>query len=228
MSLYAVVPAAGVGKRMGADIPKQYLTLHGQTILEHTLQRLLAFPPIEKIILPIAQHDQTFSQLKIAKAQNLITCDGGHERVDSVLNGLHTLLDNGAQQDDWVMVHDVARPCIAQQDLQNLFAQRHRDGVILGMSVRDTMKRTNAQGQITETVDRALLWHALTPQLAPIGVLINAIEDALAQNRIITDEASALEYAGLQPKIVPGNASNIKVTQPSDLTLVEHYLSLVE
>lgn len=223
--LFAVVPAAGVGSRMQADRPKQYLKLLDKTIMEHTLHQLLSFTPIEKIILPISTEDEYWPEIPLKSDSRIITCNGGAERFGSVLNGLNKLLEIGAQKNDWVMVHDVARPCIQHHDLQKLLDSASEQGSILGAQVRDTMKRTNDKGEIITTVERDNLWHALTPQLAPIGVLKDAIEIAIKNGVNITDEASALEHVGLTPKMVAGEPSNIKVTRPEDLSLAEMYLS---
>ncbi len=223
-SLYAVVPAAGVGSRMLADRPKQYLMLQDKTILEHTLLQLLQFSPIEKIILPVSENDVYLDKLEIGRHQNIIQCDGGTERHHSVLNGLKTLLSNGAKRNDWVMVHDVARPCVRQQDLENLYQHVNDQGVILGVQVRDTMKRTDDKAQVLNTVERHNLWHALTPQLAPLGTLLDAIEKAVNDGVLVTDEASALEYSGYRPKMLAGHPSNIKVTHPDDLQLANAFL----
>ncbi|OUR60677.1 2-C-methyl-D-erythritol 4-phosphate cytidylyltransferase [Bermanella sp. 47_1433_sub80_T6] len=225
-SLYAVVPAAGIGTRMGADRPKQYLMLQGKTILEHTLEQLLQFSPIEKIVLPVSINDTFLSKLSIGNHEKIIQCDGGEERYHSVLNGLNTLLNIGAQRQDWVMVHDVARPCIRQQDLENLYQNVDEQGVILGVQVRDTMKRTDDNEQVLSTVARVNLWHALTPQLAPLGVLLDAIEKAVNDGVQVTDEASALEHSGYSPKMLAGHPSNIKVTHPDDLQLADAFLSM--
>lgn len=222
--LYAVVPAAGIGSRMQADRPKQYLSLLNKTILEHTLNQLFGFTAFNKIILPIAAHDDFFSKLEISQHPMISTCAGGAERFESVLNGLNKLLEIGANENDWVMVHDVARPCIRLQDLQNLFDQRHPSGAILGMQVRDTMKRCDKNGMIIKTVERENLWHALTPQLAPIGLLKSCIERCIQDQHDITDEASALEYCGHQPIMVAGHPSNIKVTRPDDLAMAHVFL----
>ncbi len=221
--VFAVVPAAGIGSRMQADRPKQYLSLDNATILEHTVQRLLQFTPFQKIVLPLAKHDDYFPQLSL-QHERLLTCDGGAERYHSVLNGIDCLLQHGAQVSDWVMVHDVARPCITQQDLTALWDARSDQGCILGMQVRDTMKRTDSSNQILNTVEREQLWHALTPQLAQIGVLKQAIETCIAAGHAITDEASALEYVGLRPHMVAGHPSNIKVTRPDDLIMAQLFV----
>ena len=225
LRVFAVVPAAGVGSRMQADRPKQYLELHGQTVLEHTLNRLLAFSPIEKIVLPVSSDDAYWKDISLNGHPKIVSCEGGRERFQSVLNGLKKLLEFGAQKEDWVMVHDVARPCIQHDDLQKLLDDAGEQGSILGAQVRDTMKRTNDKGEIITTVERDNLWHALTPQLAPLGVLIKAIETSIEDGVNITDEASALEHVGLAPKMVAGRPSNIKITRPEDLALAGMYLS---
>lgn len=224
-TLYAVVPAAGIGTRMGAEIPKQYLELQGKTILQHTLQTLTAFYSLEKIMVPISANDQWFANQPASNHEKIQTCQGGSERFESVLNGLNALIDQGAELDAWVMVHDVARPCIFPSDLEKLFSARSEQGAILALEVRDTMKRTDDEGRIIDTVERKHLWHALTPQLAPLGVLRDAISKCVSDGVSITDEASALEYVGLKPIAVAGHPSNIKVTRPEDLELAAFFLS---
>ncbi len=226
LPLYAVVPAAGIGARMKADRPKQYLLLQNKTILEHTLEKLLEFSELKEIVLSVSKDDAYFSDLPIKSNPKITICDGGKERFHSVLNGLKTLLEKGVGRDAWVMVHDVARPCIRLQDLNNLFKNACEQGVILGQPVRDTMKRSNDNGMVISTVDRTHLWHALTPQLAPLGILYDAISKAIADGVNITDEASALEYVGLSPKMLAGHPSNIKVTQPEDLEMANVFLML--
>ena len=226
--LYAVVPAAGIGARMQADRPKQYLALGSQTILEHTLTRLLDFSAFQSVMVPIAKHDTFFSQFSVSKNAKIKTCAGGCERFESVLNGLNALLEQGANKDDWVMVHDVARPCITQADLGLLFKSRNDQGSILGVQVRDTMKRTDEQGKILTTVERDQLWHALTPQLAPLGLLKDCIEQCVENGKSITDEASALEFCGYHPKMVAGHPSNIKVTRPEDLIMAQAFIQEIK
>jgi 2-C-methyl-D-erythritol 4-phosphate cytidylyltransferase len=225
-SLYVVVPAAGIGTRMQADRPKQYLMLQGKTILEHTLQRLLCFSPIKKIMLPVSPDDTFLSNIKVAYHEKVLQCSGGSQRYNSVLNGLKALLVHGAQRDDIVMVHDVARPCIRLQDLDNLYKNAGQQGIVLGVQVRDTMKRTGTDAKILKTVERENLWHALTPQMAPLGMLLDAIEKAINDGVPVTDEASALEYSGHTPRMLAGHPSNIKVTHPDDLQLANAFLMM--
>lgn len=160
--LTAIVPAAGIGSRMGADCPKQYLTLAGKTILEHTLGCLLSHPAIARVIVALAPHDEWFEQLAVAADPRILRVEGGIERAYSVLNALHVA------QGKWVLVHDAARPCLCHGDLDKLIATAMAcDGAILGSRVRDTMKRTDGAGNIVATVEREQLWHALTPQMFP-------------------------------------------------------------
>ncbi|MCK2082669.1 2-C-methyl-D-erythritol 4-phosphate cytidylyltransferase [Aeromonas sp. 3925] len=217
--LTAIVPAAGIGSRMGADCPKQYLTLAGKTILEHTLGCLLSHPAIARVIVALAPHDRWFETLAVAADPRVLRVEGGSERAFSVLNALHVA------EGKWVLVHDAARPCLTQGDLDALIASAMAcDGAILGSRVRDTMKRTDGAGNIVATVEREQLWHALTPQMFPTGTLKRALEEGLALGALITDEASAMERAGFIVKMVEGRADNIKVTRPEDLSLAELFL----
>ena len=217
--LTAIVPAAGIGSRMGADCPKQYLTLAGKTILEHTLGCLLSHPAIARVIVALAPHDEWFEQLAMAADPRILRVEGGIERAYSVLNALHVA------QGKWVLVHDAARPCLCHGDLDKLIMTAMAcDGAILGSRVRDTMKRTDGAGNIVATVEREQLWHALTPQMFPTGTLKRALEEGLALGALITDEASAMERAGFTVKMVEGRADNIKVTRPEDLSLAELFL----
>ncbi|MFM5134184.1 2-C-methyl-D-erythritol 4-phosphate cytidylyltransferase [Aeromonas rivipollensis] len=217
--LTAIVPAAGIGSRMGADCPKQYLTLAGKTILEHTLGCLLSHPAIARVIVALAPHDGWFEQLTVAADPRILRVEGGIERAYSVLNALHVA------EGKWVLVHDAARPCLCHGDLDKLIATAMAcDGAILGSRVRDTMKRTDGAGNIVATVEREQLWHALTPQMFPTGTLKRALKEGLALGALITDEASAMERAGFTVKMVEGRADNIKVTRPEDLSLAELFL----
>ncbi|WP_394247609.1 2-C-methyl-D-erythritol 4-phosphate cytidylyltransferase [Vibrio profundi] len=220
----AIVPAAGVGSRMKADRPKQYLTIQSKTILEHTIEKLLAHPSIDNVIVAINKEDPYYDSLSISQNPNVIRVDGGNERADSVLSALEYVQTLGGN--DWVMVHDAARPCVTINDIDKLIAHalEHPVGGILAAPVRDTMKRGDSKG-ISETVDRKNLWHALTPQMFRSEPLFNALTEALQNNVAITDEASALEWKGLSPLLVAGRSDNFKITQPEDLALAEFYLS---
>ncbi len=223
-SVVALVPAAGVGSRMRADLPKQYLSIDNRSVLEHTVYRLLEHAAIERVVVVVAGDDPYFDQLSLSSDPRVIRVTGGKERADSVLSGLEYIDQH--QLATWVMVHDAARPCVRLTDIDKLLAEvaAHPVGGILAAPVRDTMKRGDQSSHITETVERVALWHALTPQLFPVATLLNALRDALASKAVITDEASALEWAGFRPLLVAGSADNIKITQPEDLALAEFYL----
>ncbi|WP_445402388.1 2-C-methyl-D-erythritol 4-phosphate cytidylyltransferase [Zobellella sp. An-6] len=215
----AVVPAAGVGKRMGASLPKQYLSLGGRTVLEHTLDRLLGHPAIGRIIVATAEHDPWFPALAIARDPRVLRVVGGRERADSVLNALTRV------ETEWVLVHDAARPCLHRGDLDALLAAGQGEGgAILACRVRDSMKRGDGRGAIMESVSREELWHALTPQCFATRALRQALAGALAAGCEVTDEASAMEWAGVHPRLVEGRADNIKITRPEDLSLAGFFL----
>lgn len=223
-SVIAVVPAAGVGSRMQADRPKQYLPIAGHTVLEHTVHKLLSHPKISKVVVAVTDGDPYFPALAIAAHPDVVRVSGGGERADSVLSALKYIQAHALSE--WVMVHDAARPCITHADLDALIAvvAQHEVGGILASPVRDTMKRADAACNIDHTVERQALWHALTPQMFNTEQLTDALAKALAQGVTITDEASALEWLGYKPALVKGRADNIKITQPEDLALAEFYL----
>ncbi|GGP80854.1 2-C-methyl-D-erythritol 4-phosphate cytidylyltransferase [Shewanella ulleungensis] len=224
-SIIAIVPAAGIGSRMGADKPKQYLMLGQQSILAHTLDVLLSHECIVQVIVALHPQDQYFKQLPQAKHPKLMQVIGGGERADSVLAALdHAMSINPCA---WALVHDAARPCLRHEDINKLIGslKQYPQGAILAAPVRDTMKRSDANGLITNTVERALLWHALTPQFFPIVALQHNLSKALAANVSITDEASAMEWAGVMPGLVSGRVDNIKVTHPDDLQLAALFMS---
>lgn len=222
--MIAIVPAAGVGSRMKADRPKQYLTLLGKTVLEHTLEQLLAHPNIAQVVVALSLDDPYFCDLPLANHPRVIRVNGGKERADSVLSALEYVCQH--QLGEWVLVHDAARPCVTHADISQLIAtaMAHPVGAILAAPVRDTMKRGDGLQQIEHTVDRSALWHALTPQMFRAEPLRAVLNTALQQQAVITDEASAFEWCGKKPALVTGRADNLKITQPEDLALAEFYL----
>lgn len=224
LPIVAVVPAAGVGSRMRSACPKQYLTIAGKTILEHSIAALLCHAEVARVIVSISPDDGYFSDLPLANDPRIQVVFGGAQRADSVFAGLKAATDAS-----WVLVHDAARPCLHQEDLSQLLALRHTSkvGGILAAPVRDTMKRAEAGDRfaIAHTVDREALWHALTPQFFPRELLMMCLERALNEGANVTDEASALEYCGYHPLLVSGRSDNIKVTRPEDFALAEFYLS---
>lgn len=217
--IVAIIPTSGVGSRMGANCPKQYLRIHNQTVLEHTLRPFLAHSAIDKIVVVVSETDAYYQQLPIINHPKIEWVFGGETRANSVLNGLKTL-KNG----DWALVHDAARPCLKRSDLDKLLQIENEHGAILATPVVDTIKRSFDHQTITHTEDRSTLWQAQTPQFFPAKILTNALESALAQNIAITDEASAMEFAGFQPQLISGRSDNLKITRPEDLALAEFYL----
>lgn len=228
-NLYAVVPAAGKGERFGNDIPKQYLPLNGRTVLEHTLTRLANHQRIAQVVVAIAADDTHFEKLAGGLPSNIATVHGGAERCHSVLAGLEWLCER-APNSAWVMVHDAARPCLRASDIDRMIAAvaDGEPGAILGLPVRDTLKRGDADDRITDTVDRTAMWRALTPQLFQLGPLRNAIESALDADLIVTDEAQSMERSGVRPKLVHGHGDNIKITHREDLELAESIMQAQE
>lgn len=225
--VWVVLPAAGVGARMQADRPKQYLPLVGKTVIEHTLAGLLTHPAVAGVVVAVSSTDPYWQTLGL-ESERVLRVNGGRERADSVLNGLNYLADEcQLAADTRVLVHDAARPCLSHTDLNHLLQRGYDEphGAILAVPVRDTMKRAQADKQhIAHTEERNGLWHALTPQMARLGVLRDALARALQQGLPVTDEASALEYAGLHPLLVEGDARNIKITRPADLALAAFLL----
>ncbi|PKF61997.1 2-C-methyl-D-erythritol 4-phosphate cytidylyltransferase [Psychromonas sp. psych-6C06] len=220
-NIVAVIPAAGIGKRVGANIPKQYLLLRDKTIIEHSLTPFLEHPDIQRVIVSVAHNDQWFTHLSLANHPKIEVVQGGAERVDSVMAALNII-----DADDYVLVHDAARPCISSEDINKLIStvRGNLNGAILACKVRDTMKRSNSRQSIEGTVDRENLWHALTPQMFLNAQLCDAI-NRCQQPEKITDEASALEMAGVTVNVVEGRSDNLKVTREEDLKLAAFYLS---
>lgn len=237
--LAVVIPAAGIGKRMQASCPKQYLTIGDKTIIEHTVERLLTHPSIVKIVIVLSADDGYFFKTGLEKHPKVITVIGGKERVDSVLAGLNTL---SHLEFPWVLVHDAARPCVTLNDINKLIERCAANGVggILASPVSDTIKEASPKNNkqtlctkknnklphhlISKTVDRSLLWCAYTPQMYPTEQLINAINQGLHNGIVITDESSAMEQAGYPSQLVAGQRNNIKITQPDDLLMAEFIL----
>ena len=222
MSIWCVIPAAGIGTRMQADRPKQYLTLQNKPLLSHVVNLFSAQIFIEKVVVVLNAKDHWWPELSLSHPQKVLTAIGGKERVHSVLLGLEFLKDFAAE-DDWVFVHDAARPCLRTEDIMHLMQEikDHPVGGLLGLPVVDTLKRVNENDDVIETVSRDALWRAQTPQCFRYGILKKAIENALSHNKVVTDESSAIELLGLKPKMVLGHARNIKITLPEDLQLAE-------
>ncbi|WP_297838500.1 2-C-methyl-D-erythritol 4-phosphate cytidylyltransferase [Pseudomonas sp.] len=218
-AFWAVIPAAGVGARMAADRPKQYLLLGGLTILEHSLNCFLDHPQLKGLVISLAVDDPYWPTLACAADPRIQRAAGGLERADSVLNALLHLHGHGAHDDDWVLVHDAARPNLSRGDLDKLLSELADDpvGGLLAVPARDTLKRADSNGRVAETVDRSFIWLAYTPQMFRLGALHRALADSLVSDVSITDEASAMEWSGQSPRLIEGRSDNIKVTRPEDL-----------
>ncbi len=234
-SIWAIVPAAGIGKRMQSAIPKQYLSLNDRPVLEHTVNALLQNENISGLVIALQADDAYWPEINITSQKPLLHTTGGKERADSVLNAINELFNYEGfdAASDWVMVHDAVRPCVRQQDIDRLVQEVGGDGNggLLALPVRDTMKR-QCSGispvSVETTVERENLWHALTPQYFPAQSLKNALQTALQDSLNITDESSAMELAGFSPKLVVGHEDNIKITRPDDLRLASLYLQSQE
>jgi len=222
---WALVPAAGIGSRMNSNTPKQYLHLAGKTVIEHTLDRLADVTQLSGIIVALSEEDDYWEDVCLPEAMPVSVVAGGVERYLSVFNALQYLLIVADSQ-DWVLVHDAARPCVRSKDIQNLIERvsTHEVGGLLGLPVRDTMKRTDANQQINTTVNRDSLWHALTPQMFRLGDLMVALQYVIDNDSPVTDDASAMELSGQSPLMVEGHADNIKITRPQDLQLAELFI----
>lgn len=224
---WAVIAAAGQGERMSAGLPKQYLKLCGRTLLENSLYPFLNCPRLSGVVVVIAPGDSRWQELACARESRVRTARGGPERMHSVLNGLQTLTHE-ARPDDWVLVHDAARPCLARDDLERLMATLEHDpvGGILAVPIGDTLKRAAADAEhIDATVDRVSLWAAQTPQMFRFALLERALRGAVESGQPVTDEAAAVEALGKQPRLVEGSVGNIKVTRADDLKLAEAILT---
>ena len=225
-SLWAIVPAAGRGSRFGGDVPKQYLTVAGKPLLEHALRALLAHPVVEGVVVALAAGDDRWPGWESLEGKPVRTCTGGDERAESVLAGLAALPES-VRADDFVLVHDAARPNLAFDDLDQLLTRGRGDpvGAILATPVRDTLKRAGDDGGIDGTEPRERLWRALTPQLFRRFQLTRALEAARAARLAVTDESMAMERQGHRPLLVEGREDNFKITTPADLALFEFILS---
>ncbi|MHB8812287.1 MAG: 2-C-methyl-D-erythritol 4-phosphate cytidylyltransferase [Steroidobacteraceae bacterium] len=217
MKYWLVMPAAGIGRRFGTDRPKQYAPLWGRTVIEWSLAPFLSDLRCAGAVVVLARDDPYWTGVAPPTVR---VAAGGQERSHSVRNGLAALADR-ANGDDWVLVHDAARPCLPRSDLDRLLAElaTHSVGGLLATPAADTLKRADALREVEQTVDRAGLWRALTPQMFRYGRLCEALDHAHAAGRIPTDEAQAIEWLGDHPKLVEGAAANLKITSAADLAI---------
>jgi 2-C-methyl-D-erythritol 4-phosphate cytidylyltransferase len=215
---HVLIPAAGSGSRMGAELPKQYLPLLGRPLIHHTLSVFCTHPAIERVYVVLSPDDTHWSKFDHDKV-NVLHC-GGETRAETVLNGLKAIAEHVAEG-DWVLVHDAARPCLARELLDRLLAELADDeiGGLLAVPVADTLKREGQGGRVDHTEPRAGLWRAQTPQMFRFGLLRKAMQAMGVQ--LPTDEAQAVEFLGYSPKLVMGDGHNLKVTYPEDLVMAE-------
>jgi 2-C-methyl-D-erythritol 4-phosphate cytidylyltransferase len=231
---WLVIPAAGSARRMGAAVPKQYLPLAGRTVIEWALAPFLRREDCEGIVVVLASEDTRWAQLDLARHPKVSSAIGGAERMDSVRAGVQAIADLAGDaaaesptgDDAWVLVHDAARPCLLDADLDRLLVELSDDevGGLLAVPVVDTLKRADDADRVSQTVPRAALWRALTPQMFRRAVLLRALDNAAAQAIAVTDEAQAVEALGLRPRLIAGDADNIKVTVAGDLERAERIL----
>lgn len=223
--LWWVVPAAGQGRRMGTGRPKQYLELMGRPVMAHTLERLHRVAPEAGLCLCLDEDDRWFDPAWVPFV-DWRRVNGGAERADSVAHALLALAGE-ADDDDLILVHDVARPCVRLDDLRLLLEMLEEEpsGALLAMPVADTIKRDDRQGRVKATVSRAGLWQAQTPQGFRYGLLRDALAAARERGLAVTDEASAVEALGISPRLVAAHRDNLKITYPEDLALAAHILA---
>jgi 2-C-methyl-D-erythritol 4-phosphate cytidylyltransferase len=219
---FGLIPAAGYGSRMGADLPKQYLRLGSRTLLEHSVRALMSDPRVSRVWVVVSPQDPLARTLSFPPGVT-VTPVGGSSRAESVRNGLRALAAE-LQSSDRVLVHDAARPCLSAQDLTALIdaAGAQDCGGLLAAPVADTLKRVDG-GAVIQTVERAGLWRAQTPQLFPLGILLRALETC-GDLQSVTDESSAVERIGIRPLVVNAAGANPKVTTPADWPLAEAVL----
>ncbi|MEP4148573.1 MAG: 2-C-methyl-D-erythritol 4-phosphate cytidylyltransferase [Halioglobus sp.] len=222
--LHAIIPAAGIGSRMSAAIPKQYLRIAGKTLLEHSVDTLLRTPGVCSVTVALHPDDTFANDLSIFADPRVSRVTGGDARADSVLAALRAV---PGRPGDWVLVHDAARPGLQVADVMRLVeaVTAKGEGGILAEPLVDTVKRADAQGRVESTLDRTSLWRAQTPQMFRLDELISALLAAAEDGHAVTDEASAMELAGQPVLLIPGSPANLKVTVAEDLELAAWYLS---
>ncbi len=222
---WAVLPAAGTGSRMGGDVPKQYMQVAGATLLEHSLRALLDCEQITAVVVVLHAEDARAAALAVFQDPRVQTVTGAEQRSGSVLAGLEHLLSVAAPQ-DWVLVHDAARPCLAAEDIQRLITVVTASGTggILAEPIVDTVKQASQDSLVVDTLDRASLWRAQTPQMFRLDELHQALARVHARGLAVTDEACAMEMAGYPVQLIAASAGNLKVTVPADLPLAAWYL----
>jgi 2-C-methyl-D-erythritol 4-phosphate cytidylyltransferase len=229
LNILAVVPAAGVGRRMGGSLPKQYMDLLGVPVIVRTLCRIAGHPRIQRTAVVLAPNDVWFSECREKVPQSCVVVEGGKERCHSVLAGIE-LLSEEYPAESWIIVHDAARPCVREEDidalLDGLFDSRV--GGILAVPAEDTLKRCDNERNILKTVKRENVWKAFTPQMFRLGLLRDALRFSISEDLVVTDEAQAIEAFGETPQVVPGHSDNIKITKSEDLKLAGAIIAMQE
>jgi len=222
MSNFVLIPAAGSGSRMGSELPKQYLPLLGKPLIHHTLSVFTSHPRIERIFVVLSPGDQDWTAPDQSDKLTVLRC-GGSTRAETVFNALEAMTGAIGPQ-DWVLVHDAARPCLTPALLDRLLDELEHDpvGGLLAVPVADTIKRADPQGRVASTEPREGLWRAQTPQMFRHGMLRDALQ--AMGTAMPTDESQAIEFMGKSPRLVPGDAQNLKVTYPEDLQMAEMIL----
>lgn len=226
MTVWAIIPAAGIGRRMKAKVPKQYLNVNGRPIIETSLARIGALSYVKQLVVMLNPEDTIWPTLGLERNKKIVCKTGGENRYQSVLNGL-LFLSSVAEDDDWVLVHDAARPCVRLLDVNQLFdaIADHPVGGLLGAVTDNTLKLVDENDEVVNTIDRVNVWSAFTPQVFRFRLLLDALEAIDKSGKTVTDEATAVEAFGYKPKMVVGHRDNIKITQPQDLILAEQILS---
>ncbi len=229
LPVWAVVPATGIGARMQADRPKQYLSLAGRSIIERTLERLLGHPRITGVMVVLSHQDAYWSQLEFAHDKPVLTCNGGSERFHSVFNGLQCLFSH-LGSDALVLIHDAVRPFVTHADLDRVIdaAGQGDEGAILALPVADTLKMADSAQHILGTRPRQGLWRAFTPQAFRLQLIMPAIAQVIREGLDVTDDASAMEAMGYKPRLVTCDHRNIKITHPEDLNFARLLLASFE
>ena len=224
-NIWAIVPAAGIGRRFGSELPKQYYELGAKPVIIRTLQRLTGVDRISGIGVGLSPDDTTWGRIAPDLPEMVWSFAGGSTRSETVSNGLDELVSRG-EGDAWVLVHDAVRPCVCAEDVNRLIdaVEFQHPGGLLASPVNDTLKSADEGAQVTQTLPRANLWRAQTPQLFPVRLLQEALIQAGKQKRECTDDAQAIEQLGLRPKLVVCADHNLKITHRSDLALARAIL----
>jgi len=219
--VWVILPASGIGTRMQASKPKQYLPFQNKTVIEATLDRLLSFNAVEGAVVVLNKDDEYWKALDYQHEKPVLTTIGAKERSGSVLNGLKLLMEQAELNDLWVMIHDAVRPCVTHSDLDKLLhaSLSEREGLFLAHPVTDTLKKSDSDQRCLKTVNRDDLWRAFTPQMFPFKLIFKALTDVLMEGIDVTDDVSAVESLGFSPKIILGQSDNIKITYPQDILI---------